>query len=406
MKVFKYKQVPSYRGFWRLNFLLPLLCLIVVQPVHAQSFSVPIKFKIEDGGFDGAQILVQRNGVTSQTIPGTDRLTLELAYNAAYIISFTKPGYITKRISINTTVPADRLEQGFEPYAYGVNLFKQYEGVNTVIFNQPVAKIAYSKKIDDFDYDVDYTKSVQSAMKEAEEETKKQAEIEKKKEAEKLLEQKQQAAEALKIKKEEDRKAAEEQKKIQIAEQAAKKEAEQKAREEEKLKAEAAKAEAEKQRLAAVAAGEEKKKNARAAGGQDPKPEAKNVSGEDPRNKAGAPGGGEDKKGTSGVAQGQDKRKPQAYMVSGADAPPENKIKPASGRDLPAKKETPIDDGGVQVEEIHEPNRTITKVTVRNPEGVRYVYTKVAYNWGATYYFRNGTLSIPEYIYQLYTKMK
>ncbi len=385
---------------------MPLLCLFVPNTVFAQSFSVPIKFKIEDGDFDGARILVQRNGVTSQTIPGTDRLTLELAFNASYLISFTKPGYITKRISINTAVPADRLEQGFEPYAYGVNLFKQYEGVNTVIFNQPVAKIAFSKKIDDFDYDVDYTKSVQSAMKEAEEETKKQAEIEKKKEAEKLKEQQQQAAEALKIKKEEDRLAAEELKRVQAAELTAKKAAEQKAREEERQKAAEAKAEAEKQRLAAVAAGEEKKKADRAAGGQDPKPEAKHVSGEDSPDKAGAPGGGEDRKGTSGVAQGQDIRQPQAYRVSGTDAPPEKKIRPAAGRDLPAKKETPIDDGGVQVEEIHEPNRTITKVTVRNPEGVRYVYTKVAYNWGATYYFRNGTLSITEYIYQLYTKMK
>jgi len=389
---------------------LPVLAFIFFflapQQASGQSFSVPIKFRIEDGGFEGSQILVQRNGTTSQTIEGKDKLTLELAYNATYVISFVKPGYITKKISIDTHAPANRVEQGFEPYAYGVNLFRQYEGVNTVIFNQPVAKIFYSKKIDDFDYDVDYTKSVQSAMKEAEEEIKKKAELAKKAEAEQLAAEKLKAAEELKIKKEEEKLAAEELKKTKEAELAAKKAAEQAALEEEKRKKALAREEAEKEKARQIAMGEDKKKNVTVAGGADQRPPAKSHAGGDTLEISVKTGSGADAKKSASVAAGSDTKAPGGSMTSGADSRPAQASVPVSGKDAPAPKQVVIDDGGIKVEEITEPNRTITRVTVREPNGVKNVYTKVAYNWGATYYFRNNRLSIPDYIYQSYTQMK
>lgn len=372
----------------------------------AQSFSVPIKFKIEDGGFEESQILVQRNGTTTQTITGKERLTLELAYNADYIITFVKPGYITKRISINTHTPADRAEQGFEPYTYGVNLFKQYEGVNTVIFNQPVAKIAYSKKVDDFDYDVDYTKSIQSAMKEAEEETQKRAVIAKKQEAEKVAAEKVKTAKELENKKEADKKAAEDAKIKLALELKSKKAEELRIKEEEKLKKELALEEEKKKKNNPVVTGEDKKKQAAVTSGEDKKPIGNPASGEDQKLNKLKPVGDQNEKTKSVVQSGEDKKKPAGYMVSGIDQKPVNETKPISGKDLPDKGAQQIQDGGIIVEEFIEPNRSITKVTVKNEVGRTYTYTKVAYHWGATYYFRNGTLSIPEYLYRLNTRMK
>jgi len=386
-----------------------ILLLWLLQPgvVAAQSFSVPVKFKVVDGNYDESQILVQRNGTTSQTIPGKERLTLELAYNTSYIISFTKPGYITKKISIDTHVPADRIGQGFEPYNYGVNLFKQYDGINTVIFNQPVAKIAFSKRIDDFDYDVDYTKSIQSAMKEAEEATEQHTAQLKKEEAQKLAAEKQKAADDLKLKKEEDKKLAEELKKKQADELAAKKAADELEQLEEKKHRAEAKEAASKNKPPPAGSGEDKKKTAEAAGGTDVRPANNPAAGGDVVVNVMKPGSGADTPPGSGVRSGADVAVSKAYMVSGSDPAPQPKsFRTAGTTEKPVPKAGgAINDGGFTVEEITQANRTITKVTIRNEDGTN-VYTKVAYTWGGIYYFRNERLSIPGYIYFLYTKMK
>ena len=39
--------------------------------------------------------------------------------------------------------------------------------MNIVVFNQPVGIIRYEAALDDFDYDTDYTKSIQSQLDEA-----------------------------------------------------------------------------------------------------------------------------------------------------------------------------------------------------------------------------------------------
>src|SRR5690606_36660648 len=72
--------------------------------------------------------------------------------------------FVTKKMSFNTRVPADAAANGFTPFEFAVSLFKQYDGVNTVVFNQPVGVIRYDRTMDDFDYDTDYTKSIQSAL--------------------------------------------------------------------------------------------------------------------------------------------------------------------------------------------------------------------------------------------------
>ena len=142
------------------------------------TLEVPIRFKIEDGSLNGATISIQKKGGGLQKISGDGKLTLDLVFNEEYTLTFAKEGYVTKRILVNTKVPPDRLKQGFDPYDFDVVLFKQYEGVNIIVFNQPVAKIAFSNEIDDFDYDVDYTKSIQSALEAAETQIKKKQEEE------------------------------------------------------------------------------------------------------------------------------------------------------------------------------------------------------------------------------------
>ncbi|MBL7923234.1 MAG: hypothetical protein JNL88_03460 [Bacteroidia bacterium] len=157
------------RAVYTLFFLLLLHGAVAQHAPGSRYFSVPVQFVVVNGDFDESVVYMRRGGETVATFKGQHNMKLRLEYDTEYRIDFTKPGYITKSIRVDTKVPADRRKQGFDPYKIGVRLFKQYDGVNIVIYNQPVAFIRYLAEIDEFGYDTDYTKSILSQLKETEE---------------------------------------------------------------------------------------------------------------------------------------------------------------------------------------------------------------------------------------------
>ena len=143
--------------------------LLLAEGLFAQKIRFFGKFVVEKGDMDKAVIHITKNGSPVRTItPQGQKFEFDCEVNSEYIFSFEKPGYITKRISINTYVIEDRMNEGFDPFRFNVYLFPQLEGVNTVMFNQPVGKIMYKEDLDDIGYDTDYTKSIEAQMKEFE----------------------------------------------------------------------------------------------------------------------------------------------------------------------------------------------------------------------------------------------
>jgi hypothetical protein len=156
-----------------LNILRPLVLILAMAGVlgaFAQNgFTIYGKLRVDGGSVDGCRVVVYRNGVKVHTV--TDDLrkfSMPLDLNQNYILSFEKDGFVTKKLSFDTHAPASAVQGGLLPFDFVVSLFKQYDGVNTVVFNQPVGMIRYSAELGDFDYDTDYTKSIQSALKEVE----------------------------------------------------------------------------------------------------------------------------------------------------------------------------------------------------------------------------------------------
>ena len=129
---------------------------------------MPVQLTIENGTFENSIVDVKKNGEEVLSITGEKNMRLKLEYGNEYLLSFSKPGYITKKVEVNTTVAEEHGKQGFEPYKIGVRLFKQYDGINIVVYNQPVAKIKYLADLDEFNYDTDYTKSILSVLTETE----------------------------------------------------------------------------------------------------------------------------------------------------------------------------------------------------------------------------------------------
>ncbi|MFN7014155.1 MAG: hypothetical protein ACK4ON_07795, partial [Bacteroidia bacterium] len=157
----------------------------MVTHVWAQDFKLPITGRVTKEGkkLEGAIVTVIKNGVQVQqlTTSGNGKFDVVLDANADYIITFTKGGHITKRLSFSTRgVPPERAKEGFAGLDVGeIGIFEDLPGSTiTSILQQPVGKFSYVSSEGDFNYDEAYTRSIQNQLaqiKAAEEEAKKKA---------------------------------------------------------------------------------------------------------------------------------------------------------------------------------------------------------------------------------------
>lgn len=412
--------------------------------VAQQRLETPIRLKIEDGKTDDVSVVL-KNLTTGETnsVKGEAKFSLSLKLNCDYIISFNKPGYVTKKIQVTTNIPADRALQGLYPFPFDVYLFKQYDGVNIIVFNQPVGKISYNRDMDEFDYDTDYTKQIQSQIQEAEEQTKQQALVEQEKSKDLEKEQARlkkvadaEAKEGAKARAAEEKKAAVEAKAAEEAKQQAEKLAMQEKQREMKAQQEAEK----KARLEARAAEEQKRKQEARAASESVAPRSGAAGSESIAVRAGNAGeepAPDPRTGAAGdeplavVVQAEsagDPPPPDGYMGEGKDQlvisnangylfaePGPEKAKPfvfQESRSVSNQESVVLNPvvaaentyevlPDVSVEEISEINRVITRVTVRRPE-YEIVYRRVVYRWGGVYFFKNDR-SISESLYLMAT---
>lgn len=145
--------------------------------VYAQEpFKIYGKYMVNGGSVLGAKISIEKNGVRVKVLEqDKSKFEFPLEYDCDYVFSFMKDGYVTKKVQVSTKVPKEKQSLEFESFKFDVEIFKQYPGVNTVIYNQPVGKIRFNDVLNEFDYDTDYTKSIQSEINKADEALKEKA---------------------------------------------------------------------------------------------------------------------------------------------------------------------------------------------------------------------------------------
>lgn len=83
--------------------------------------------------------------------------------NKQFIIEFSKPGYVSKFIEINTKMPPERKLAFIFPFE--VNIFKEIEGLDISLLKRPVAKVVYNLIEHQFDYDDGYTNKINHDLK-------------------------------------------------------------------------------------------------------------------------------------------------------------------------------------------------------------------------------------------------
>lgn len=338
----------------RLFFLVFILLFESIGSLSATSLIIPVQLTIENGNYDNSFINIKKNGEALYSLPGEKNLRLKLELDADYILSFSKNGYITKQIHVRTDIPKERVRGGLDPYKIGVRLFKQYEGVNIVVYNQPVAFIRYLIDTDEMGYDVDYTKSILSDLEVAETTLKKMAQ-----------EEREQIALSIKLRLSSP---------ILIANNKEQKEPNSSSVSNSSLDS---------NELGSQNGGVSKNKDS-----EKETIKATVFSGEEKQSSEISPSLGEDVGHSIDVESGNDKNKPVLAIERGEEkSVTVNKV---------------ISESTKSVSVSDEPNRKITSILISDGERPK-LYKKIEYKWGGKFYFKDDKISISDQLFYLYT---
>lgn len=314
--------------------------LFVTLAAGAQNvFTINGRTKVDGGTLDGVKVVLLKDGQKDRVLSSNlARFSLDLEIGHAYMLSFEKDGFVTKKLSFDTHAPAEAVANGFTPFEFAVSLFKQYDDVNMVIFNQPVGMIRYDAASDDFDYDTDYTKSIQSQLQAVQEQI---AEKQKQEEAANAEAEKAKAEEArLKAKAEEDAKKAAAQKEAEAAKLKKEQDAAAAKAEADRKKQEAANAKAEQERQAAAAKAEQDRAAAEAKKAEeDKRTQAANAKAEQERRAQEARKAEEERKKAE-LARAEEERK-AAQAKKAEEKPPPQPPKAITKEAPPVKAPPP-----------------------------------------------------------------
>lgn len=134
---------------------------------EVMKFNVLVKFNIADGDFKNSTIIITKDGANFRVInPNKEKHSVDLPFGGEFLFTFKKMGYITKSVIVNTKIPVDREKEPFAKFSMEVRILPQPED-QIVTYTQPVGIIKYSNEISDFDFDKDYSLTVQEMQKKA-----------------------------------------------------------------------------------------------------------------------------------------------------------------------------------------------------------------------------------------------
>lgn len=380
--------MPHFKWL-KIQLLLGLI--FMVGPLFAQQnfLEIPIKLEIEKGNMTDVVVKVKKEGKDAFTQSGASKMRLKLDFNMKYTLIFSKPGYISKTIEVNTKAPAGRISAGFDPYKIGIKLFLQNKE-NMVIYNQAVAQIKYDQNLDEFNFETDYSKSILSSVTRDEEQEKAAADTAS---ATSTSPSTQSGSDASLTPVTNTATATAHEDVQEKAKTAETTEVSPPATVDHQGNVELppvgkTNAGEELPPLGAVNNGDEQPPKGSVNGGETP-PSFGSTSGDQDKMKAPTyTENKESKKRSILPATGSDNNSPAIAVNSSADAP-------GAG---PQYSESE----NITREDIVERNRIITKIKV-NKNGVETEYSRVNYSWGGRYFFKNKVLSIPETLFVQWT---
>lgn len=144
-----------------------LLTTSATMAQQTSEHALPVGGRIVDvnGRLDACTIMVYRDDGHSEAASQkkSGRFDVDLLHDHQYTLEFSKEGYITKRIVVDTRAKVDPAELALMPLDMDVMMLKtdQYEGADTDLLDMPFAIVRYDQKVRAFVQDLEYTAGMQ-----------------------------------------------------------------------------------------------------------------------------------------------------------------------------------------------------------------------------------------------------
>jgi len=144
---------------------------IVESRDQAEGWYLPVFGQVFESGkvSEGAMVKVYLDNKTLGTFPVSKKgaFKLELDLDRHYTIEFSKEGFITKRISVNTTLDEDVVE--YSPYDCFVNLTPESElsSINEDVLDFPAAVVSYNYDLKGFFHSDKYMAHITDMLNES-----------------------------------------------------------------------------------------------------------------------------------------------------------------------------------------------------------------------------------------------
>jgi hypothetical protein len=149
-------------GLNRFVFVLFLFYCVSAAAQGQNKYPVHGTVLIRDGKATKVTLVVQSEKKRVRVPVSTDgNFVTYLDWDHEYILHFSRIGYVSKSIEFSTKISGSVKKESIFPYEIVIELFPVFPNVDTIFYKKPVAKIHYSKTIQDFDYDLDYQLSIQ-----------------------------------------------------------------------------------------------------------------------------------------------------------------------------------------------------------------------------------------------------
>lgn len=123
-----------------------------------------VVYEVPDA-IEGCNIIVHQNGTPTIFTQSNDSgfYSIKLALGNEYIIEFSHPSYVTKKLSVDTKNSSP--EQSYQINEVMVDLFQELEKKQDILdLNQPIAKIVYNTANNKFEYDMTYNNKIQKKV--------------------------------------------------------------------------------------------------------------------------------------------------------------------------------------------------------------------------------------------------
>jgi len=147
-----------------------LLILVSIPAFSDENWTIKIDGRVTSGceELNGAVVSLIKNTRIIQEIVTlrNGKFVFVLKPDNEYVIAVSKKGYVSKSIYFSThNVPNELLYTLLYPeYPVEITMFRTIEGLSTSVIKNPVGRIVYSQKMDDFEVDLEYAEQMKPEL--------------------------------------------------------------------------------------------------------------------------------------------------------------------------------------------------------------------------------------------------